>query len=443
MNMLTDNVKPLYRKFLFPSMGGALAISIYSLIDTIAVGQYEGPAGAAAMAIIAPMYGLLIFLAILCGIGGSVRMSIAKGGGNEEKGNAYFTAALALMGIITVAAWLLFVLFSESLFTVFGADESTMPMVMLYAKWLVWFLPIFILPTFLGAFIRNDGAPGFALNAILIGGGLNIFGDWLFVFPLDMGIEGAAIATVIGTSVQVLIMCCYFLRKRCGLRLVKPDRMFRAIKKILGIGFGASILDLGAVVLAIILINQIMRYGGYAALAVYGVLATVTSLIQALYAGVGQTIQPLVSSNFGAGLHSRIKSFLRMSLLTVIVMGVFFVGIGELFPVQVIKLFMTTTPEVLGIAPAITRIYFVLFLFLGITILSTYYLQSVMRDKVSMLVAVLRSIVASGLLLFTLPLFLGITGVWLAVPVSEFVVAIIALCYIKRNRLESKKFYQG
>ena len=117
MNFLNDNVKKLYRKYLSASMCSALVMSIYSFVDTIAVGQSEGTLGAAAMAVITPLYGILVFLAILVGIGGSVLMSNAKGEGNEEKGNAYFTASIILMGVLMVVFWFVFILFHKEIFT--------------------------------------------------------------------------------------------------------------------------------------------------------------------------------------------------------------------------------------------------------------------------------------------------------------------------------------
>ena len=200
MNFLTSDVRKLYKKFLFASMGSALVMSIYSFVDTIAIGQSEGTVGAAAFAVITPLYGILVFLSILCGIGGSVLMSNAKGEGNEEKGNACFTVSVLVIVALTAAFWPLFMLFHEQIFTFFGADEKIMPKVMEYAEWIIRFFPVFIAPTFISAFIRNDGVPTLAMVAVIIGGCVNMFGDWFLVFPLGMGMKGAAIATVLGTS---------------------------------------------------------------------------------------------------------------------------------------------------------------------------------------------------------------------------------------------------
>ena len=433
MDFITGDIKQLYRKFLTASMASAMVMSIYSFVDTIAVGQSEGPAGAAAMAVITPLYGVLIFLGILCGVGGSVLYGNARGEGKEEKANALFTAATGLMLFLILLVWIIFALFHQQIFTFFGADAELMPKVMEYARWLIWFLPVFILPTFISSFIRNDGAPGLAMAAVIIGGCVNIFGDWFFVFPLGLGMTGAAMATVLGTSVQVIIMCIHFFTKKCTLRIVKPNHVKPAICQTLGIGFGASVLDLGTVILSIIMNNQIMRYGDTNALAVYGVVATITSLFQALYCGVGQAIQPIVSANCGAMQADRIKQVWKMSLTTVIVLGIGFTAVGELFPTQIVRLFMDVTPEVLTVAPGIIRPFFLLFLFLGITVLATYHLQSIMHGRMSMMIAVLRSVVISGLLIYILPLFMGILGVWVAMPISELIVAIIALIYIQKR----------
>lgn len=210
MDYITGDIKQLYRKFLVASMASTMVMSIYSFVDTIAVGQSEGPIGAAAMAVITPLYGVLIFLAILCGIGGSVLYGNVRGEGKDEKANALFTTATGLMVVLILLAWIAFALFHEVIFTFFGADAELMPKVMEYARWLIWFLPIFILPTFISSFIRNDGAPGLAMTAVIVGGSVNIFGDWFFCFPLGLGMTGAALATVLGTSVQVIIMCSHF-----------------------------------------------------------------------------------------------------------------------------------------------------------------------------------------------------------------------------------------
>ena len=163
-------------------------------------------------------------------------------------------------------------------------------------------------------------------------------------------------------------------------------------------------------------------------------MTTIAALVQAMYCGVGQAIQPLVSANFGARQDGRVRQFLKMSVVTVLLMGVLFTLLAECLPVPIMKLFMDATPEVLTAAPNSMRLYSLLYLFLGFTVLSTYYLQSVMRDRASMTVGILRSLVVSGLLLYVLPVFWGISGVWLALPISECVVAVLAAFFLAERK---------
>lgn len=431
MNFLTDSPKKLYGKFLSASVFSALVVSVYAFVDTIAVGQSEGPLGTAAMAVITPLYGLFNFFSILCGIGGSVQMSRARGEGKTEKGNAYFTSSLILMTAIAAVFWIILIFFHKYIFTFFGANEELMPKVMSYAKWMLMFFPAFISPAFLGALIRNDGAPNLVMTAVITGGCTNIFGDWFFVFPLGMGMEGAAVATVLGILVQIFIMCTHFFRKRCTLKLVKPYSLLKAAGNILKVGFGSGIIELGTVITAVLMNNQIMKHGTTAHLAVYGVIVTIFQLFSAIFSGVGQAIQPIVSSNYGAGNHGRNREFLKMSLVTVLCFGVLFTAIGELLPVQITKLFIKATPEVIAAAPIIFRLFFPLFIPSGISVLAIYYLQSTMGHKMAMTVSVLKGIVLSGIFIILFPVFWGINGVWTAMPCAELLTAAAALYFIK------------
>lgn len=196
-------------------------------------------------------------------------------------------------------------------------------------------------------------------------------------------------------------------RFKCSLRLVKPFHAFPAVCGILVTGFGTAVLDLGVVILAILINNQIIRYGNNIALAIYGVVATISSLFQALFNGVGQAIQPIVSANRGAGSTDRIKHTWKLALTTVTGMGLAFAAVGLLFPVEMILLYMDATPEVIAAVPDIIRPYSLTFLSLGINIAATYYLQSAMHSRMSMIIGILRSIAVSGLLLVILPNYVG------------------------------------
>lgn len=434
MNFLTADISQLYRRFLIASLGSAVVVSIYSFVDTIAIGQSVGPLGTAAIAAINPLFGVTAVFAILCGIGGSVLCTHTKAEGDMTKGNAYFTVGFIMMSVITLILWIFCYLFREELFLFFGSDMTTLPYALEYGNLIILGIPAFTFSSFLAAFIRNDGAPSLAMKAVIIGGCFNVFGDWLFCFPMDMGMFGAALATVLGTVIQTLILISHFFnRDMCTLKLVKPQHALTKIKQIITTGFGSSILDLGTVVLAVLMNNQILTYGGVDALSVYGVLSTIAVLFQALFSGVGQAVQPLLSANYGAKKPERIHRIFNLAMTTVVVMSSVFILLSELFPTQIVSLFTMVTPSILELTPRIFRLYSLLYLGLGINVLATYYLQSTMANKNAMVIAVSRSIVVSSILLVVLPLIFDLNGVLLAMPISETLIMIVSLALIKRR----------
>ena len=431
MDLITDPVGPVFRKYLTASLGGAVIMSIYAFVDAIAVGQAEGPEGAAAMAVLSPLFGVLVFLALVFGIGGSVLMSAARGEKCPEEGDRWYSAAMVLMGIAAAVVWVVFLLLHEPLLTLFGADAGLMPLVMRYAWWLLGFSPLVIAAIFLACFVRNDGNPGLAMKAVLIGGAFNIFGDWFLVFPLGLGIAGAGIATVVSHVLQTAILCTHFFSRRCTMRLVRPERLLHRAKAICSAGFGAGMLDLANVFLFTLFNQQIMHYGGVAYLAVFGAVETMSSLFQSLFSGVGQALQPVASINYGAKELGRVRAFLRQAVAASLGLGVVFTLIGLLFPEFVVRLFMDVTPEVLEIAGGVIRPYVVTFLFMGVNVTATYYLQSTLRAKRATVLSLLRGIGVSGALILLLPLIFDVTGIWYAMPAAEGLVCILALYWLR------------
>lgn len=443
MDLLRDNIRQLYLKFLLPSLFSALVTTIYSFVDTIAIGQGVGADGAAACAIIYPIFGIASLFGFLCGIGGSVRLGKARGEGAEEKANAYYTASLFLVTILTIIVWGITILFKTPIFRLFGANDSLMPLVLEYGDWIIWTFPAFILSSYFTCMVRCDGAPNVVMAAVVAGGVFNVFGDWFLVFPMDMGMAGAAIATVGGTIIQLIVLIAFLYTKKCHLKLIKPWHLSKAFFKAITAGFSASVLEFAFIALTCILNNQIMRYGGETALAVFGVVLSCSGMFQHIYTGVGQAVQPVATTNYGAGKLDRIACLRRLSEWTVILLGICFMLSGILFPTQIICFFVDATPEVIEAAPAVMRIYFISFLFMGINIWATFYFQSIMRTQASTVLTVLRGIVISAVLLYLLPVWLGINGVWWAMVCTEAIVTAITFVYIIYTNCDMQKQVSG
>ncbi len=438
MDLIKGDVKKLFIKFLIPAVSSAIAVAAYSLIDTIAIGRGVGAEGTAACAILLPVFSIASFIGLLCGIGGSVLRSRARGEGNENKANAYFTAATVLVAALTAIVWATGNIFQRELYILCGADDSLLECTYEYGAWIFAFLPSFILTTFLGAFIRTDGSPKFVMYCTLIGGVINVIGDWLFVFPLNMGMAGAAIATVIGSVIQTALLLGYILCKKTSLKLIKPRKWLPSMKKTLTVGFGSGVGSLSMIAISFIANNQIMKYCGAPALALYGVLGTVSALFLSIFSGVGQAAQPIVSENFGAGNTKRCSLAESLGMKTAVLFGSVFTALCIAFPVGITGIFMKMTPEVEEITPYILRVYALSFVPLAVNTFATYYLQCVNHSKSASVISLSRGLIVSAITLCVFPLIMGGNGIWWSVFFTEAVTAAMSAAFLLIEHKKSK-----
>ena len=433
MDFLNGKIKPIYFKYLSAAFGSAMITSVYSIVDMAMVGQYQGPEGTAALAVVAPVWNIIYSLGLLMGIGGSVIFStkrgLAKADGSE---NQYFTAAVIGAVVLSVLAWIGILGLERPILTFFGADESLLVLAQRYMRPIKYVFPLFLFNQMLAAFLRNDGNPGLATLGVLSGGVFNIFGDYFFVFVCDMGIYGAGLATAGGAAVSFLVMLTHFFSRRNTLRFVKTEGLCGKLKEISVTGFSTFFIDVAMGILTVLFNRQIMQYLGANALAVYGPIIQVSTFVQCCAYSVGQAAQPIISTNFGAGRGERIRETLRLALWTTAFFGVFWTALSMACPNLYIRIFMTPTAEILAMAPAIIRTYALSFLLLPFNIFSTYYFQAIMKPKAAFVVSVGRGLVISGILIMVLPAFISADSLWFAMPMTELVVMLYAAGAIRK-----------
>ena len=433
MNLLNGKIRSLYFKYLAAAFGSAMITSVYSIVDTAMVGQYHGPEGTAALAVVAPVWNIIYSLGLLMGIGGSVIFS-TKRGSEKSSGseNQYFTSAVIGAVFLSILAWIGGIIFERPILTFFGADESLLALAQEYMRPIKYVFPLFLFNQMLAAFLRNDKSPGLATLGVLSGGIFNVFGDYFFVFTCDMGIYGAGLATAIGSGISFLVMMTHFISRKNTLRLVKPEKLAHKLREITVTGFSTFFVDAAMGILTVLFNRQIMKYLGADALAIYGPIIQVSTFVQCCAYSVGQAVQPIVSTNFGAEKGERIRETLRLALLTTAFFGVFWTVLSMACPNVYMRIFMAPTPEILDMAPAIVRTYALSFLLLPFNIFSTYYFQAIMRPRAAFVVSVARGLVVSGLLILLLPLLAGKDALWLAMPVTELLVVVYAAAMMKK-----------
>ena len=303
MDFLNSKIKTIYFRYLAASFGSTLISSIYAVVDMAMVGQYHGPDGSAALAVVAPIWNIIYSIGLLMGIGGSVLFSMIRGSaqGRERESNEYFTASVIGSAVLASSIWVIIALFDEPLLVAFGAGDYTLELARAYVAPIKFAVPLFLLNQMLSAYLRNDKNPGLATAAVLAGGIFNIFGDYFFVFVCDMGAYGAGLATAVGSAITFVVLLAHFFTKKNTLRLVRPARLGDKLRRICVTGFSTFFIDVAMGILTILFNRQIMKYLGTNALAVYGVIVNISTFVQCCAYSVGQAAQPILSTNSAPG----------------------------------------------------------------------------------------------------------------------------------------------
>jgi len=432
LDLLTARIKPVYFKYLVAASSSTMVASVFGMVDAIAVGRYHGPAGSAALAVFNPVWSLVYSFGFLAGTGGAVLFATHRGKGDEKSAQQYFTLSMFYGLALSALAVAVIGLFNEPLFRLFGADDELLVLVQQYLKPVLFSLPCSLFTGILSAFLRNDGNPTLPTKAVIIGGIFNMFGDFFCVFTLDLGAFGAGLATAIGQYITVLIMLLHFKSERNTLRFTPLTQPLRKLGSMSLIGFPSAINDLALGITGVLFNRQIMLWLGSDALAVYGILLQITVFAQCIAYGTGQAAQPILSQNYGAGKTERIRECLNYALYTCAGMGIFWALAAALFPRTFISLFMTPTPAVLAMAPAIFRTYGVSYLLLPFNLFATSYFQVLMRPNTSLAASLARGAVVSGGMILFLPALLGPDSIWWAMPITEVLVALFSLFFMLR-----------
>lgn len=321
----------------------------------------------------------------------------------------------------------------------FGAEETLLPLARRYIFPVKFVVPSFLLTQLISAFLRNDGNPELATRSVLFGGIFNVFGDYFFVFILDMGIMGAGLATAMGSVFSLLMMLTHFRSKKNTLRLEKPAKLFFMLKSISVTGFSTFFIDVAMGILTMLFNRQILKYLGTEALSVYGIIINISTFVQCCAYSIGQASQPMISTNFGAGKGERIGQILKYALGTAAVFGLIWTALAEFVPNLFVRIFMTPSEKILAIAPNIIRGYGISFLLLPLNIFSTYYFQALMKPATSFVVSVSRGALISGILIYLLLALAGADAIWFSMPLTELVVAVYVVIKMRQYTTQLPK----
>lgn len=354
---LEKPVKGLFYRYLVPSIIGTMVTSIYVLADTIIIGKGLGSVAMAALNIALPIYNIFFGIGLLFGVGGSVLMSVYRGRNLKKEAEAYYTAAFFMNILVWLVCLVLCTVFMEDLAWMLGGTEETMPYIMDYIPYIIWGMGGYFLSAFLQTVIRNDGAPKLAMNAVIAGGVTNIILDYVFVFPMQMGMAGAAIATVIGSWLTVAILFVHFFTKKNQLKFNFKGIRPAFIKEIVVNGFASFLIEVSAGITIFIFNLQLLNYVGNTGVTVFGIICNVSIVIMGLCKGVNQAAQPIISMNHGAGKRERTQEVRGLAMRNSLLICAVPVLVGLIVPNFYTYIFLNPDKDILSLSAEAVRIY--------------------------------------------------------------------------------------
>lgn len=380
------------------------------------------------------MVEVLLALSMLVSVGAGVIISNCNGRGEHKEARRVFNIAVRLLAAMSAAVALGGLVFLEPLVRMLGATPDIMHLVTEYLSYFFRFSPAFVFSYALAAWLRNDGQPRLAMTSQIIGAFSNVFLDWLFMGPFQLGIAGAAIATGLGPVFSILIMLPHFLKSKGNLYFEKVRIDLDVIGNVFKKGIPSFTMEF-ALGLTTLCVNVAIGFHmGSLHFAAYGIIGYIALMVLSVFLGMAAGSQPLISFYHGAGELRKAKQILTMSLKLAVWIGILSYMLLFLFPEIPVGVFADNDRELVRTATLAARWYFPALFVSGLNILLSSYTQSVGHWKESMVISLSRSLILLVPLLIILPAFLGGIGIWLSAPTAEILTLPVGYLALRKTQ---------
>lgn len=414
---------------------GMLGLSCYILADTFFVSRGLGANGLAALNLALPVYSVVNGTGLMLGMGGATKYSIFRGQKNYEAANRIFSNTLTAALFFSALYMGVGLLFSGEIAAFLGADAAVHEMTDIYLKVVLLFSPAFIINNILNCFVRNDGAPNLGMAAMLTGSFSNIIMDYIFIFPLGMGMLGAVLATGFAPVIGILILSGHFRGKKSSIRLSLAKPKARLTGETLVLGFPSLVTELSSGIVIIIFNMIILSLRGNVGVAAYGVIANISLVVVSIFTGISQGMQPLLSRAYGENDVRSIPKILRYALVTASGSALLLYGIMFLFASPITAVFNSEGNQALQqMAVEGIKLYFLAIPFAGMNVVLSVYFTSTDKPLPAHIISLLRGLLLIVPMTFLLAALFELTGVWLAFPATEAVVAMVAAVLYRKLR---------
>ncbi len=437
LELANEPIGKLLFKYGLPAVVGTVVMALYNVISRVYVGQGVGPDAIAGLAVTFPMMNIGAALGMLVGVGAAARTSIVLGENELDRAHKILGNSLTLTIIISLSYILVFTLFMDEILISFGASDVSLP----YAReYMLYLLPGMFASNICYSFnniMRASGFPMKAMYTMMIGAIVDVGLAPLFIFTLDMGVKGAAIATDISMCISALFVMQHFTSSKSNLRFRKGIYKInmKIVLTIMAIGLSPFVINIAGSFINAIMNNILYRLGSDIAVASAGIFITYTQMIVLVVIGVCQGMQPIVGYNYGAGRYDRMRKAFWIS--TIFATAMCTIGfIGAMVMPQYISRAFTTDIHLIEASSHALKTAIVVFWAVGIQIVSTTLFQSLGMAGKAFFLSLTRQVIFIIPLIFIMPHFMGIDGVWMAFPVSDLcatVVTLIMLHYVFKH----------
>ena len=440
----TENIGKLLKQYALPAIIAQTASSLYNMVDSIFIGQGVGPLAISGLAVTFPLMNLSTAFGTLVGAGAATMLSVLLGQKNYKAANKVLGNVVSLNIIIGLIFMAIALIFIDPILYFFGASENTLPYAKEYMKIILYGNIITHLYFGLNAAMRSSGSPKKAMGLTIFTVIFNTILDPIFIFVFDMGIAGAAWATVLAQTIAMLVVLRHFSDRSRPFHFEKGivSLDMRVAKDSLAIGMGPFLMNSAACLVTLFINQQLREYSGDLGIGAYGITNRFGFMFIMICMGLNQGMQPIAGYNYGARQYSRVKEvFWKTARLAVLVTTICFV-IGVFFPQLAVGIF-THDPELSSLSSRALRITMLVFPIVGFQMISTNFFQSLGMVKKSVILSLSRQILFLLPLIYALPNWHGADGVWLSFPISDVLATILSIYMLGRLFRKFNKLKDG
>lgn len=425
-------------KYVSQNIFGLLGTSCYILADTYFIAQAAGTDGVTLLNLCLPIYNFIFAIGSMIGLGAATRYAILRAQG-DEKAQRYFSNAIFCACILAVPFVLAGIFCPDGLLRLMGGDTGIVALGENYARIFLLFTPFFMCNYVVASFVRNDGDPSLAMVATLSGSLFNVVFDYIFIFPMGLGLPGAALATAISPMLSIAICSTHFLKQSNTVAFVRKAPSLRLLAQSCQLGISGFVGELSSGVTTTVFNFLLLRLAGNVAVAAYGVVANFALVATAIFNGVAQGAQPLVSQCYGRNEMAGAKKLLLLGCGTALGLAAVLYGVVFGFTDPLVALFNSENSALMAeFAHSGMRLYFVGYFFAGCNIVAAGYLGAVDRPTEASITSLCRGMAAIVVCSLVLSALFGMAGVWAAFPASEAITFALTLYLLKRGERTAK-----